>query len=82
MPIFDVMCKDCDVVEEHMVKINEEPTNCKQCKSSNVVKLLGGGSFRFKAGCGGFYATDFKRGKDKRESLDGKTRTKIYGDKE
>lgn len=78
MPFFDVRCEDCEVIEEQLLKINTEPTECRQCGSNNIVKLIGAPALRFKGK--DFYISEYKRGGDKRDSLTANNKKMIYGD--
>lgn len=78
MPIFDIECKSCTKVTEVLLKINQEDVKCPHCNSENTVKLIGAPVLRFKGK--DFYASEYKRGGDKRDSLTANNRSIIYGD--
>lgn len=61
MPIYDFKCGNCKKEFERLVKMNQEKTECPECKSEaeKVVSKPGGsGGFVLKGN--GWYVTDFK----------------------
>lgn len=81
MPIKDVSCANCETVVEYFLKINEEPKECKTCKSKNIKVLVGAPGIRLKGT--GWYVTDFKsQGKKAQDNLSERHRSKLYGDDE
>jgi len=54
MPIFEYECKECKVLEEHMVKKYDDPISCPKC-SLQMRKLVGAPSFILKGT--GFFGT-------------------------
>lgn len=64
MPIYEYRCEDCGHEFERLQKISDPPpSECPQCSSSQLRKLISAVGFRLKGG--GWYETDFKSG-DKR----------------
>ncbi len=62
MPIYEYQCTKCGEVFEAFQKINDRPlTQCKFC-NSRVEKLISHSSFQLKGG--GWYLTDYARGKE------------------
>lgn len=79
MPIYEYKCKDCDHTFEKIQKMSEDPiTKCPQCSEESVVKLISAPGFRLKGE--GWYETDFKRGGDKRDSLNPTQRKNLYSE--
>lgn len=59
MPIYEYQCQDCNKIFEYLVfpGEDEEKIECKNCKSTNIKKLLSTGSIRpngIPGGKGGF----------------------------
>ena len=64
MPIYEYHCGDCSHKFERLQKISDPvPSECPQCGSAQVRRLISAAGFRLKGG--GWYETDFKAG-DKR----------------
>jgi len=42
MPIFEVMCKDCQKLSEILILRSDDCLYCEHCKSVNVQKLVSG----------------------------------------
>ena len=81
MPIYEYRCEDCSHEFERLQKISDPlPSECPQCGSPQVRKLISAAGFRLKGG--GWYETDFKANnkrnlhdggeKDKKEKADTK----------
>ncbi len=64
MPIYEYQCDSCEHVFDVLQKINEDPlTYCPECGAPKLRKLLSAPNFRLKGG--GWYETDFKKGKQR-----------------
>ena len=64
MPIYDYKCFNCGHENEVIQKISHKPkTICPKCNTKSLKKLISAPSFRLKGG--GWYETDFKKGKKK-----------------
>lgn len=87
MSIQDFKCEGtednpgCGEVREYIVKTDCAPVKCKACGVCGEFtrQVCATNGVRFKAGRGGFYATDYKTGGDKRDSLNKNQRSEIYG---
>lgn len=40
MPIYDYKCKNCNKEQQHLVKLNEEPPECIECKQKELEKQI------------------------------------------
>jgi len=62
MPTYEYLCGDCETKFDAWQGINDDPlTECRECGSSNVRRLISaGGGILFKGP--GFYATDYRSG--------------------
>ena len=63
MPTYEYLCSECKHEFEQFQSFSDEPIRiCPQCSKENVKKIISGGAgVVFKGG--GFYETDYKRGK-------------------
>ncbi|MEO5667523.1 MAG: zinc ribbon domain-containing protein [Bdellovibrionota bacterium] len=58
--IYEYACKDCEHRFEVWAKVSDPaPTECPECKSSNLEKVIGHTSFALKGS--GWYTTDYKK---------------------
>jgi putative FmdB family regulatory protein len=72
MPIYEYRCKQCGHQEEFLQKASEPAlTKCPACGKATFQKLLSAAGFQLKGT--GWYATDFKKGAEKKPA---KTETK------
>ena len=59
MPIYEYQCSNCEQVSDVIQKFSDPVlTNCEQCNTDTLVKLVSAPSFQLKGT--GWYATDFK----------------------
>jgi putative FmdB family regulatory protein len=64
MPIYEYRCEACGHEYEALQKISDAPlTECPECGKPELKKVLSAAGFRLKGG--GWYETDFKKGKQK-----------------
>jgi putative FmdB family regulatory protein len=64
MPIYEYRCTGCGYEMDKLQKISDSPlTDCPACGRPALQKLVSAAGFRLKGG--GWYETDFKRGKKK-----------------
>lgn len=64
MPIYEYRCAECGHELEKLQKISDAPlVECPVCGKQALQKLVSAAGFRLKGG--GWYETDFKRGKKK-----------------
>lgn len=69
MPLYEYRCDACEHSFEALQKISDEPLiHCPACDRSSLHKLVSAGGFRLKGD--GWYETDFKGGKNKRNIAD------------
>ena len=68
MPTYQYRCKQCGHELEEFQQITEEPlVHCPNCDTDNLLRIMGtSGAVIFKGS--GFYHTDYKRGKSKKDS--------------
>ena len=75
MPIYEYKCKNCEHQFEQLQKINDEPlSTCPECHKPELMKLVSNTSFQLKGT--GWYATDFKDKKPKKEKAATETKDK------
>ncbi len=68
MPIYEYRCDSCGHELEALQKISDVPlTECPQCDSASLRRLISKPSFRLKGS--GWYETDFKSDKEKKRNL-------------
>ena len=66
MPIYEYECRSCRYRFEELQKITEDPLRrCPKCGKEKLVKLVSNTSFQLKGT--GWYVTDFKDKKSKKE---------------
>ena len=59
MPIYEYQCSQCDNRLEAIQKFSDPPlTDCPECGTSNLRKLISAAAFHLKGG--GWYVTDFR----------------------
>ncbi len=64
MPFYEYRCQACGHEQEVMQKMSDVPlTECPSCSKAELIKLVSAAGFRLKGG--GWYETDFKKGKKK-----------------
>ena len=62
MPTYQYQCADCGHEFELYQSFSDDPIKvCPECGKESVEKITGGAGVMFKGG--GFYETDYKRGK-------------------
>ena len=62
MPIYEYRCSACGHQEDHLCRVSDAPlTKCPACGRKKYEKQLTAAGFQLKGS--GWYATDFKRGK-------------------
>ena len=67
MPIYEYQCKDCGHQLEKLQKMSDSPlSDCPQCEKSSLIKKISAAGFRLKGT--GWYETDFKTKKPKKDS--------------
>ncbi len=65
MPLYEYRCDACEHSFEALQKMSDEPLiHCPACDEATLRKLVSAGGFRLKGD--GWYETDFKGGKNKR----------------
>jgi putative FmdB family regulatory protein len=65
MPIYEYECTSCGHILEKLQKVTEPPlSQCPECNTDALQKLISAAGFRLKGG--GWYETDFKTGKNKK----------------
>lgn len=75
MPIYEYKCKKCNYQFEQLQKITDKPLcTCPKCKKKQLVKLVSNTSFQLKGT--GWYVTDFKDKKIKKDKDPSTTATK------
>ncbi len=71
MPIYEYKCDECDHRLEKLQKISDEPAKtCPECGIDSLRKLVSAAAFKLKGT--GWYETDFK---DKKPKKEGSTNT-------
>lgn len=83
MPIYEYECRVCGYRLEKLQKISDAPLiDCPECGAAGLRKLVSAAAFRLKGG--GWYETDFKDEKSRRNVAkeDDKTSAKSDGDKD
>ena len=69
MPIYEYQCDACGHEMEKLQKLSDPAiTQCPQCNESTLKKLISAAGFRLKGT--GWYETDFKNKKQKKEESD------------
>ena len=69
MPLYEYRCDACEHSFEALQKMSDEPLiHCPACDEATLRKLVSAGGFRLKGE--GWYETDFKGGKNKRNIAD------------
>tara|TARA_Y100001949_G_scaffold129098_1_gene110532 strand:+ start:187 stop:525 length:339 start_codon:yes stop_codon:yes gene_type:complete len=67
VPIYEYKCDICDHQFEILQKINDVPAKtCPECNSHNLRKLVSAAAFKLKGT--GWYETDFKTKKPKKDN--------------
>ena len=67
MPIYEYKCNTCDHQFEILQKINDVPAKtCPECNSHSLRKLVSAAAFKLKGT--GWYETDFKTKKPKKDN--------------
>ena len=82
MPIYEYECQACGHRLEKLQKISDAPlSDCPECEEAGLRKLVSAAAFRLKGG--GWYETDFKDEKSRRNVAkdDDKGSAKSDGDK-
>ena len=65
MPIYEYACKACGHTMEVLQKMSDAPlADCLECKQPQLAKQISASGFRLAGG--GWYETDFKTGKNKK----------------
>lgn len=81
MPLYEYRCSACRHELEAMQKMSDPPlTVCPECGESALKKQISAAAFRLKGG--GWYETDFKKGKQKNLHESDKSETKKETTKE
>ncbi len=66
MPIYEYECSSCGYRADEFQKIDDKLlTTCPECETENLVKLVSAAAFKLKGS--GWYETDFKDKKPKKE---------------
>ena len=67
MPIYEFICENCNYKEDLIRKISE-PTiiSCPECNGQNFIKQVSAPNFKLKGS--GWYETDFKNTKNKKDT--------------
>ena len=79
MPIYEYQCTKCGEVFEAFQRINDKPlTQCRFCHS-RVEKLISHSSFQLKGG--GWYLTDYARGKEPSKAGEKEAKSTVKADK-
>lgn len=66
MPIYEYKCDECDHRLEKLQKISDDPAKtCPECGKDSLRKLVSAAAFKLKGT--GWYETDFKDKKPKKE---------------
>ena len=67
MPIYEFICENCNYKEDLIRKISE-PTiiSCPKCDGQNFIKQVSAPNFKLKGS--GWYETDFKNTKNKKDT--------------
>ena len=67
MPIYEFICENCNYKEDLIRKISE-PTiiSCPKCNGQNFIKQVSAPNFKLKGS--GWYETDFKNTKNKKDT--------------
>ncbi|MEM6998252.1 MAG: zinc ribbon domain-containing protein [Pseudomonadota bacterium] len=66
MPIYEYKCDDCDHRLEKLQKISDDPIkSCPECGEETLRKLVSAAAFKLKGT--GWYETDFKDKKPKKD---------------
>ena len=82
MPTYQYECKQCGHKLEELQSFSEDLLlRCPNCKTDNLVRVLGGGAGLIFKGTG-FYLTDYKKGSEKVETKGKKREEKASEAKE
>lgn len=66
MPIYEYKCKKCNYNFEQLQRVTDQPVCvCPKCGKKQLIKLVSSTSFQLKGT--GWYVTDFKNKKPKKE---------------
>tara|TARA_B100000929_G_scaffold214824_1_gene171694 strand:+ start:191 stop:529 length:339 start_codon:yes stop_codon:yes gene_type:complete len=66
VPIYEYKCSQCDHQFEALQKINDKPAKtCPECNADSLRKLVSAAAFKLKGT--GWYETDFKTKKPKKD---------------
>ena len=69
MPIYEYQCDQCGHELEKLQKLSDpDPVDCPECGKPGLKRLISAAGFRLKGG--GWYETDFKAGKNKRNLVE------------
>lgn len=72
MPIYEYKCDQCEHLLEILQKISDDPAKtCPECGEDSLRKLISAAAFKLKGT--GWYETDFKDKKPKKESKSANT---------
>jgi len=67
MPIYEYQCQGCGHELEKLQKMSDAPlSDCPQCEAPSLIKKVSAAGFRLKGT--GWYETDFKTKKPKKEN--------------
>lgn len=70
MPIYEYQCQACGHEMDRLQKMSDPPlTDCPECGKPALKKKISAAGFRLKGG--GWYETDFKQSKNKKNLADG-----------
>jgi putative FmdB family regulatory protein len=61
MPIYVFQCKNCDEVQEYLLKMSESTPNCQFCHSNSLEKQIAQASFQLKGD--GWFADGYTKPK-------------------
>ena len=68
MPTYNYYCKNCDAHFSYFQRMNDLPiSNCEKCNGQVMRVITGGTGLIFKGS--GFYLTDYKNNKSKKNSI-------------
>lgn len=74
MPLYEYRCDACEHEFEALQKMSDEPlVHCPACDEATLRKLVSAVGFRLKGD--GWYETDFKGGKNKRNIAEPKPKS-------
>ena len=67
MPIYEFICENCNYKEDLIRKISEPSIiSCPKCNGQNFIKQVSAPNFKLKGS--GWYETDFKNTKNKKDT--------------